>query len=106
MSHIWWDRGEELQQLACEAPLAKRTEVEESNDEDEDDDGEEPCRCSTIRDFDQAMSVSNDVVYFLYEYGMEEIVHNMFQVTCALEAAKLKTKLIQTDLTQYFSTTD
>ena len=52
------------------------------------------------------MSVSDDPVYFLYENGMEEIVQNMFHVTCALEAAKLKTKLIQTDLTQYLSTTD
>ena len=59
-----------------------------------------------IRDFDQAMSVSDDLVYSLYENGMEEIVQNMFQVTCTLEVAKLKTKLIQTDLTQYFSTAD
>ena len=52
------------------------------------------------------MSISDDLVYFLYENGMEEIVQNMFQVTCGMEAAKLKTKLILTDLTQYFSTAD
>ena len=82
------------------------TGIEESDDKDEDDGVEEPPRHSVIRDIDQVMSVSDDLVYFLYENGMEEIVHIMFQVTCALEAVKRKDKLIQTDLTHYFSTTD
>ena len=78
---------------------------EESDDEDEDDDDSKEPRQSNIRDFDEANSVSDDLVHFLYENGMEEAVQNMFQVTYSLVAAKLQRTLIQTDLTQYFSNT-
>ena len=78
---------------------------DEDADANEDDNHEEQLFTrSTIIDFDLAMEVSNDLVQFLSENGMEDVhVQNMFQVRSALEAAKLKIKLIQTDLKQYFS---
>ena len=62
-----------------------------------------------IRDFDEAMAgkvLKTQLAHFLYEHGMEDVVQNIFQVTCALEAAKLQKTMVQTDLTQYFSVVD
>ena len=96
---------EELRSMVCEedekgCPSPKRSAL----DSDVEDDPEP--ESSSIKGFEEGLALSNELLRFLTENGMEEASGYMFKIICELEAAKLFKKTKQTNILQYFSTSE
>ena len=92
---------EELRAMACEVPSAKRIATE-SEDEDECEELEPELSC--ISSLQDAISISNDLLSFVSQNGMEDSAEHLSYVVAKLQAEEVQKKTTQSSILQYFST--
>lgn len=94
---------EELMALVCEVPSAKRSSTV-NEDEDESVCEEPEPELSSISSLQAAISISNDLLAFISQNGMEDSDEHMTHVIAGLQAAQVQRKTTQSSILHYFPT--